>query len=835
MRTEMMSMWLRRIGPLGLAGLLALPAPGEAVAEKTSGTGPSHSEVYQAGHDALSSVLDGVEKQRREALDLADKGDYQGANALFLAALKKIESLPGDFVIAKRAEINTDYRRFKISWANEIMLGAQKLAREKKYKEAISEAQRAQQLDMDRKFIASFIEECQNRQLGSDFRAETDVKKVSPDLEKRRSEIDYDLREAKLFFRNKQYESACTRLERVLLVDPFNMDAIEILNLCYDRLFNAGKARSAASMAGVDARNIWEWVEPLEPVQLDRSTDRRATVRRRGNTDLYNRLERIVFPIVPLKDSTLMHIISYLNEKSRAYDPEKQGVVILDNLSPEDKQRKISFELGKMPLLDIIRYLSMASGLSYSFRGDKVVFGNVDSMSTEFFPVRGDIIAEIIDSQLVKQTSSGMAAIGEGGGGGGGGGAGAGAGGGGGAGDAGNAGGMNAGAALGGGDAGGTAEVGMGAAPAAGAQVSAEQQRNSAALKAYFSDRWITFDNGANIIYSPLGERLVVKNTAENLRRMDALLRQLDALDQPMILVEAKLIELTDTNLNELGFEWMFSASPADGSGSWSMGTTDPTRHGKGSNMFRILNDLKVLPNFGEKIFGSDVNVDLSLSINAVSQNRRAEVLASPRILSQSGQKTPAKIQMTEKTYFVTEWEAPDVESNGFTLSLDTPQPDWDTEYDLGVTFTVKPSVGADNYTITLENIHPIFLTHTKDYDNIVTFEAGQIINGVRVPTVTQTFNLRMPEIARREIDATITLYDGETVLLGGMADNESLARDDKWPILGSIPLIGNFFRDQQTDVTNRTLLIFITARLVNSNGVPLRSIRDRGLIEFNR
>lgn len=832
----MKSNWLRRVGPIGLVGLLALPVGAAAASGET---GASSDEIYETAHNAFQKEIDQLEARRRDAEGLVAQGDYQGADAIYREIIAKLGAMTGDFAKRKLSDVNSDYRRFQIAWANVLMLEAQKLAREKQYKEAIAVAQRAQQQDMDRKYISTFIEECQNRILGADFRKETSLETTDPEYQKRQSEIDLNLREAKLFFRNNQLESACTRLERVLLVDPFNVDAIELLNLCYDRLFEIGLKRGAATSAGLDARNVWEWMEPLSQVQVDRSTDRAATVRRRSNTDLYNRLERIVFPVVPLKDSTLTHIISYLNEKSRGYDPEKQGVSIIDNLSPEDKQRKISFDLGKTPLLDIIRYLSMATGLSYSFRGDVVVFGNVDNMSTEFFPVRGDIIAEIIDSQLVKQGSSGMSAGGETGGGGGGGAAAGGGGGGGGGGlsarsSAGGAGG--AGGAPGGGGAApelGVAEVGVSTGSAPSSAATAEQQRNSAALKSYFSERWITFDDGANIIYSPLGERLVVKNTAENLRRMDALLHQLDVLDQPMILVEAKLIELTDTNLNELGFEWMFSAEANDG--SWSAATNDPLRHGSGTEMFEVLKNLKILPNFGEKIFGSDVNVDMSLSINAVSQNRRAEVLASPRILSESGSKTPARIQMTEKTYFVTDWEAPDVEGGGFTLTLDTPVPDWDTEYDLGVTFSVKPSVGADNYTITLEDINPVFLVHTKDYDYPVTFEAGQIINGVRVPTITQTFNLRMPEIARREMMATITMYDGETVLLGGMADNESNARDDSWPILGSIPLIGNFFRDQQTDVTNRSMLIFITARLVNSSGIPLRSIRDRGLIEFNR
>ena len=95
---------------------------------------------------------------------------------------------------------------------------------------------------------------------------------------------------------------------------------------------------------------------------------------------------------------------------------------------------------------------------------------------------------------------------------------------------------------------------------------------------------------------SPRGQQLLVRNTPENLRRIDALLRQLDAVEQPMIMVEAKLIELTDTNLNELGFEWMFSAGA--GNGKWSLGTTDPTRHGVNGEMFRVLNNFKIFPNF---------------------------------------------------------------------------------------------------------------------------------------------------------------------------------------------------------------------------------------------
>ena len=94
---------------------------------------------------------------------------------------------------------------------------------------------------------------------------------------------------------------------------------------------------------------------------------------------------------------------------------------------------------------------------------------------------------------------------------------------------------------------------------------------------------------------------------------------------------------------------------------------------------------------------------------------------------------------------------------------------------------------------------------------------------------------MRMPEISRREMTTNITLYDGETVLIGGMVENETTVRDDKWPILGDIPLIGRLFQDKKTNVTNRTMLVFITARLINPNGTPVRGSSDRGVMDFNR
>ena len=57
----------------------------------------------------------------------------------------------------------------------------------------------------------------------------------------------------------------------------------------------------------------------------------------------------------------------------------------------------------------------------------------------------------------------------------------------------------------------------------------------------------------------------------------------------------------------------------------------------------------------------------------------------------------------------------------------------------------------------------------------------------------------------------------------------------DKWPILGDLPLIGRFFQSQVEDVERKSLLIFVTARLVNNDGIPIRRNKSVGAPDFNR
>ena len=94
---------------------------------------------------------------------------------------------------------------------------------------------------------------------------------------------------------------------------------------------------------------------------------------------------------------------------------------------------------------------------------------------------------------------------------------------------------------------------------------------------------------------------------------------------------------------------------------------------------------------------------------------------------------------------------------------------------------------------------------------------------------------LQMPVISRRKVQTKVIVWDGETVVLGGMITEHVTSIDDKIPFLGDVPLIGRIFRSDVSRSEKRNLLIFVTARLVNPAGQPIRTQEIRGLPDFRR
>ena len=67
------------------------------------------------------------------------------------------------------------------------------------------------------------------------------------------------------------------------------------------------------------------------------------------------------------------------------------------------------------------------------------------------------------------------------------------------------------------------------------------------------------------------------------------------------------------------------------------------------------------------------------------------------------------------------------------------------------------------------------------------------------------------PTIAKREVTTTITVPDGDTVIISGLIREDNVSKETKVPFLGSIPIIGFFFRSKSEAIERTNILIFVT------------------------
>jgi general secretion pathway protein D len=162
--------------------------------------------------------------------------------------------------------------------------------------------------------------------------------------------------------------------------------------------------------------------------------------------------------------------------------------------------------------------------------------------------------------------------------------------------------------------------------------------------------------------------------------------------------------------------------------------------------------------------------------------------------------------------------------------------PDAFESRDIGVTLEVEPIVGADSYTIDL-NLSP----EVVDFDGFIDYgspitNVGYVsgffnspILGVPVPadipvaSVLTNNVINQPIFSVRRVRTNVTIWDGQTVALGGLIREDTQKVEDKVPILGDVPLAGRLFRSNVDQKIKKNLVIFVTAQIIDAEGRPIR------------
>jgi general secretion pathway protein D len=235
--------------------------------------------------------------------------------------------------------------------------------------------------------------------------------------------------------------------------------------------------------------------------------------------------------------------------------------------------------------------------------------------------------------------------------------------------------------------------------------------------------------------------------------------------------------------------------------------------------------------------------------IRALSQKKGIDLVSAPKITTQSGKR--ASIEIVREFRYVSEFDPPTTATSAGNILTPvapaTPN-SFDTE-NVGITLEVEPTVAADNYTIELRleprviefdgfiNYgSPIFspVTVNNPFNqviNLVTTTVGAATSAAQSVSLAPTISgdvlitdnvINKPVFSKREVSTLLSVYDGQTVVMGGLMREDVQKVQDKVPIIGDIPLAGRLFRSNVDQRIKKNLLIFVTANLLDPAGQPL-------------
>jgi general secretion pathway protein D len=384
----------------------------------------------------------------------------------------------------------------------------------------------------------------------------------------------------------------------------------------------------------------------------------------------------------------------------------------------------------------------------------------------------------------------------------------------------------------------------------------------------------ISFAGGASAIYNASTSQLIVRNTQDQMELIEAYIESIIQGVEKQIYITARFVEISEQDGEELGFDWQLGQFSFDGSKNklvgaggtggnqtgadvasnfpFPIGNTNPVTAGNRSGgqaingnsidaLIAAANGLGATTPVAPAVFGiAGILTDpqFQVVIRAMSQKKGVDLLSAPSVMARSGQR--AKIEVIREFIYPTEYDPPEIPQqigDGFTGTAPV-TPATPTAFETrntGVTLEVDPVLGADEFTIDL-NMAP----EVVEFDGFINYGSPiladttiQIAPGVFEQRVITENRIVMPVFNTRRVTTQVTVWDGQTVALGGLIREDVQDVEDKIPYLGDLPVFGRLFRSSVELHLKKNLTIFVTAQLMDPAGMPIHGrLKDDPLPE---
>lgn len=387
-------------------------------------------------------------------------------------------------------------------------------------------------------------------------------------------------------------------------------------------------------------------------------------------------------------------------------------------------------------------------------------------------------------------------------------------------------------------------------------------------------NRGIEFPEGSSATFNPGNSTLRVRNTPANLSMVEQIVSTISSEEPTSVVVDVKVIRTQQTNLEELGFDWILGNFNLGGSLFGGGGTT-----GNGGNLGDLYNfpgsesstpitagnrsgdEITVLDSIDSLILnrrrqdirkrapgvlavnGLFTDGHVGMLMRGLNQKTGTDIQAVPSVTTRSGQQ--ASIRVVQEMLYPTEYEPPEIPQNvggnqfvdpitGDIFEDSAPSvvpitPATPTAFEMrevGVILEVLPTVSKNKRFVDI-TLNP----DVVEFDGFINYGSAILApvasdlspEGLlaRDPQVITENEILMPVFSRMTTNTALTVADNSTIVIGGLLNEQKQTVHDKTPILGDIPFFGRLFRSD-ADVSSRSAIIFLVkVRVVDAAGRP--------------
>lgn len=617
------------------------------------------------------------------------------------------------------------------------------------------------------------------------------------------------LQEGNDYLATGQYDAAEAKYRSVLGIDPYNKEAREMMReVVGHKMRYATKAReSTRAEAMVEVDSKWE-MPVLRDVEATTEGIEGGPITRSNVADIEGRLRRLIVPRVNFEGAQIDEVAMFLRQQVTQLEPGRTPINFIPRIEASTPKSEVSLSLENVPMYDVVKYAAQVSNLKF----------RIEEFAVLFLPLTetGD---QLISREYRLQPSFLSAAV----------------------------------------------SSDQAAAAATRGRTATRRSlidrvtiARDTDIKAYLEGKGVVFPPGSQIVYSPISNKLIVRNTPENLELIDLLVGGAEAI--PQVEIATKFVEFNQEDLDELSIAMNIVKENGEGSGdnNWTSAYPDQSQSypwneangGINPNNMDGLNNLDGLRsshdlkrssldsflqansggfeppypnnfNFMATVF----NYKVDTMIRALAQKKGTDLLSAPKVVARSGEN--AKIKVIRRFWYPTAFEAPELpsESGGGNLTTQTAtapvvtpaNPTDFEEQELGVILDVRPQVGPDNYTIDMD-----LVPRVVEFEGFVNYGTPIEIRfedeNRRTVKLSDNF-INQPVFNSREIKTSVKVYDGQTLILGGLIREDTQVFDDKVPFFGDLPLVGRLFRSKVEQAMKKNLMIFVTPTLVTPAG----------------